>query len=238
MEKAVAIITARGGSKRIPRKNIKEFAGKPMIAYPIQTALDSGIFDEVMVSTDDKEIADLAIRFGAKVPFFRSEANSDDYSGTAEVLLEVLDEYKKIGRNFQYCCCLYPTSPLLGKHRLIEAYRLLQENQLDSVFPVLRYSSPIDRSLVVNDHGFVAMRWPENLNKRSQDLPTSYFDAGQFYFLNVNSFSKTKELWMEKSSPIILKEMEAQDIDNLEDWEIAEFKYKYSRSLYGISDFH
>jgi pseudaminic acid cytidylyltransferase len=225
--KNLCIITARGGSKRIPRKNIRDFCGKPIIAYSIEIALKSEIFDEVMVSTDDEEIAEIAIKYGAKVPFMRSKKNSDDYSGTADVLLEVLEGYQSKGHDAQYACCIYPTAPFISIDLLKESRSLLTDKNVDSVFPILQFSFPIQRALKKNQFGFVEMFSPENLTKRSQDLEPAYHDAGQFYFFNVHKFLETKKLWMERSSGIVLSELDAHDIDTEEDWKIAEFKYHY-----------
>lgn len=223
---SVAIITARGGSKRIPRKNIKPFHGKPIIAYPIEAALQSGLFDLVMVSTDDEEIAAIARQYGAEVPFFRSAANSDDYAGTGAVLVEVLEQLKGIGRSFDYACCLYPTAPFISVYSLTESFRLLQEKNYDSVFPVCAFSFPILRSLKMNDDGRVEMNFPENFAKRSQDLPPAYHDAGQFYWTNVKAFEHDPKLYTANSGAIVLSELEVQDIDNKTDWALAEIKYE------------
>ncbi|PJZ58145.1 pseudaminic acid cytidylyltransferase [Leptospira barantonii] len=224
--KKLCIITARGGSKRIPRKNIKNFYGRPIISYPIELALKSNLFDEVMVSTDDREIAEISKSYSAKIPFFRSEKNSNDTAGTDAVLFEVIEEYKKLGMNFDYACCIYPTSPLLTQKKLEEAWDLLRAKDLDTVFSMIKYSSPIQRSLRLNDEGLVSMFHPENLTKRSQELESAYYDAGQFYFFNIQRFLDKGKLWTDRSSAILLDDMEAQDIDNEEDWNLAEFKYQ------------
>ena len=223
--KKLAIIPARGGSKRIPRKNIKLFLGKPIIEYSIKAALDSGLFDEVMVSTDDREIADISINAGAKVPFFRSEKTANDFAHIADVIEEVLIEYQKIGKIFDAFCCIFPTAPFLLPNRLVEGFNLMTDKNFDSIFPVLRFSYPIQRALKIED-GKVSMILPENFNKRSQDLMPSYHDSGQFYWMKTKEFDKQKRLFAENSGAIILTEMEVQDIDNDEDWEIAELKYK------------
>lgn len=222
--KRVAIIPARGGSKRIPRKNIKAFWGKPIIAYSIEAALSTGLFEEVMVSTDDAEIAEVAVACGASVPFFRSKATSDDYATTAAVLTEVLQAYKAAGKTFDYGCCLYPTAPLLKPSSITEAYKLLTRNHYDSVFPVLRYSYAIWRSLKLEE-GKVMMNWPEHLGSRSQDLPAAFHDAGQFYWFNVRSFEDKPVLFTAHSGAIELNELEVQDIDSITDWKLAEMKY-------------
>lgn len=224
--KAVAIITARGGSKRIPRKNIKPFLGQPIIKYSIDAAIKSDIFSEVMVSTDDKEIAEIAVKYGAKVPFFRSIKNSDDHSTTADVIEEVLLEYGKHGQEFDYACCIYPTAPFVSAGRLKESMENLKSSGADSALPVTRFSYPILRSLKIADDGTLKMNWPENINKRSQDLAPAYHDAGQYYCLDVKKFLVKKKLFTDNTLPIIVSELEVQDIDNEEDWQIAEMKYK------------
>jgi pseudaminic acid cytidylyltransferase len=222
----IAIITARGGSKRIPRKNIKDFLGKPIIAYSIEAALLSGVFDEVMVSTDDDEIAQIAEKYGAKVPFKRSVKNSDDYSTTAEVLLEVISQYEDIGVAIDYACCIYPTAPFVSSLKLSQAFDVLISKKLDTVFPICPFSYPILRSLKIDEEGLIKMNWPEFLNSRSQDLPKAYHDAGQFYFFDVNKFIIQKKLFTDNAGSIIVEETEVQDIDNEVDWKMAEMKYK------------
>lgn len=223
--KVICIIPARGGSKRIPRKNIRDFLGKPIIAYSIETALKSNLFDEVMVSTDDKEIAEVAREYGAEVPFFRSKDTSNDIATTAEVINEVFLEYKKLGKEFEYFSCLYPTAPFVTIEKLIKAFDILKLNNLDSVVPVVKFNYPIQRGLKIDDN-LIKMIWSENLNKRSQDLQPTYHDCGQFYFMETESFLKQKKLFTEKSAPLFINEMEAQDIDNEDDWKLAESKYK------------
>jgi len=221
----VAIITARGGSKRIPRKNIKDFLGKPIISYSIETALKSELFDFVMVSTDDEEIAEVAKKYNAQVPFIRSKQTADDFSTTADVIVEVLNDLEAIGKQFENACCIYPTAPFITKQTLKEAYDLLINKNFESVFPVCPFSHPIQRALEITDSK-IKMIWPENIIKRSQDLPPAYYDAGQFYWLNTASFLLNKKIYSENSGSIILSELKAQDIDNLIDWELAQLKYK------------
>jgi N-acylneuraminate cytidylyltransferase len=223
-KKALAIIPARGRSKRIPRKNIKPFLGKPIMEYSIQAARACKCFDEIMVSTDDKEIAEIAISAGAQVPFFRSTEASSDTAGTAEVLIEVLYEYEKRGMYFEYLCCIYPTAPFITAQRLSYAKSLLMENNVDCILPVTKFSYPIQRGLII-ENGYARMLWPENYSKRSQDLQDVYHDCGQFYFLNTQSLIKQKSLFPEKTMTIIVPETEVQDIDNESDWKIAELKY-------------
>lgn len=224
--KTLAIITARGGSKRIPRKNIKAFLGKPIIAYSIETALASGLFDEVMVSTDDEEIAAIAIEYGAKVPFTRSTATSNDYAPTVDVLIEVLDQYAAKGEEPVFVCCIYPTAPFVSPELLGKAFRLLEEKALDTVFPVLPFSFPIQRALKINEQDKIELFQAEHMMSRSQDLEKAYHDAGQFYWCKVEKLRAGGKLWTDNTEVLILSEMEAHDIDYPEDWEVAEFKYQ------------
>jgi pseudaminic acid cytidylyltransferase len=222
----VAIITARGGSKRIPRKNIKNFLGKPIIQYSIEAALDSGCFDEIMVSTDDQEIAELAIKLGAKVPFLRSKEKSDDFSTTAQVVEEVIENYALINQKFEFCCCIYPTAPFITSTKLKTAYSLLESSKASSLVPIVTFGFPILRSFKIEE-GLIKMNWPENINTRSQDLRPAYHDCGQFYFLRTDDFMISKKLFSEKTIPMIMPESEVQDIDTEEDWKIAEIKYTF-----------
>ncbi len=221
----IAIIPARGGSKRIPRKNIKPFLGKPIIARSIELALQSGIFSEVMVSTDDEEIAHISREYGAQVPFLRSPANSDDHATTVSVLLEVLQRYKEAGSSFSYGCCIYPTAPLLDIKNLKEAFNKLQEEECNTVFPVVKYSYPIWRSLKIEE-GLASMFWPEYQQSRSQDLPPAFHDAGQFYWFQVDKLLYNKALFTDNSGVIVLDELQVQDIDSPSDWQLAELKYQ------------
>ncbi len=223
--KRIAIITARGGSKRIPGKNIKEFCGKPILAYSIEAALASGIFDTIMVSTDDEKIARIAKEYGAEVPFYRSRQTANDFASTSDVILEVMEEYAKRGEQFDTICCIYPTAPFVTGERLLQAADLLEENGADGVVPVVRFGFPPQRSVIVEE-GFLKFQWPENRLKRSQDLIPFYHDAGQFYFMNAASFEEQKQMFMEKTLPLELDEMEVQDIDNEVDWKMAEVKFR------------
>ncbi len=218
----IAIITARGGSKRIPRKNIKDFCGKPIIAYTIEASIECDLFDEVMVSTEDDEIAAVAEQYGAKVPFRRSAAMADDFATTADVLKEVLAEYKKRGKDFDWMCCLYPTAPLVTAKTLKEAWAYLQKKQADALTPVVKFSYPPQRCFII-ENGYLRYKWSEYIRSRSQDLEPFYHDAGQFYFNRVQGFQEGK---VAKLVPYILDDLQVQDIDNLKDWEMAEIKYK------------
>ena len=223
--KSVAIITARGGSKRIPRKNIKPFLGKPILEYSIKAALAADLFDEVMVSTDDEEIANVAKKAGAKVPFFRSEKTANDFATTADVIEEVLNSYEQIGTGFDRVCCIYPTAPFVTADAIKTAMMLLEQEQADSVIPVVKFSFPPQRGVVIQD-GRIVPKWKECMNMRSQDLEPLYHDCGQFYCLNVESFKKQKAIWMENVVPFVQDEMLVQDIDTPEDWKMAEMKYR------------
>lgn len=222
--KRIAIITARGGSKRIPRKNIRSFLGQPIICYSIQAALSCGKFDEVMVSTEDEEIAEIALKAGAKVPFFRSEETADDYATTADVIEEVIHAYAELGQNFETICCIYPTAPFVTKERLTEAVALLENNKADTVMPVIRFSFPPQRGVFIED-GHMRACSPKDMLKRSQDLEPIYHDAGQFYCMNAERFEELHSVVMTNTCPLILSELEVQDIDTMEDWQIAEQKY-------------
>lgn len=224
--KKIAIITARGGSKRIPRKNIKLFLGKPIIAYSIETALKSDLFDEVMVSTDDVEIAKVAKNFGAKVPFWRSCENSSDSASTIDVVLEVLNNYRTKGFTFEYACCIYPTAPFITVKMLNEAFVKLKDSDFDCVFPVLPFTYPIQRALKIYEGGKVTMFNPEYLNFRSQDLENAYHDSGQFYFFRPEKIIQAGNLFTENTAVIVLNQMQAHDIDHEDDWNTAEFKFK------------
>lgn len=222
---SIAIITARGGSKRIPKKNIKEFCGKPIIAYSIESARNSGVFDEVMVSTDSEEIAEIAKTYGASVPFMRSEATSNDYATTADVLAEVINEYQKINKSFDSFCCLYPTAPFVTSSRLEEAMKKLNESDADSLMSVVQFSFPPQRALLIKD-GKITYQYPENAKKRSQDLEPIYHDCGQFYICNTKVFLAKHSLVSDNTIPFIIPDEEVQDIDNMSDWLIAEAKYR------------
>ena len=220
----LAIIPARGGSKRIHRKNIKDFLGKPIIAYSIEAALQSGLFNEVMVSTDDKEIAEIAIKYGAKIPFYRSSEASDDYAITMTVIHEVVSEYKlQLNKIFDLVCCIYPTAPLIQIKHLKSGLDLLQSMNFYCVYPVVAFGYPIWRGVEINEKGNTQMIWPEYINSRSQDLKKVYHDAGQWYWYRTDKLLNME--YIENTHSIILNGNEVQDIDNLTDWKLAEMKY-------------
>ena len=221
----IAIITARGGSKRIPKKNIKVFCGKPIIAYSIEAALKSELFDEVMVSTDSEEIAEISKQYGARVPFMRSAATSNDFAVTADVLAEVLDEFRNNGKIFDAALCLYPTAPFVTADRLKDAFTKFNLAKPDSLMSVVRFDFPPQRAVVIRN-GRIEFQSPEYALTRSQDLEPLYHDCGQFYILDTKSFAKYHALVMPNTVPYIVPEEEVQDIDNESDWLIAEAKYK------------
>lgn len=227
MEKGrnIAIITARGGSKRIPKKNIKLFHGKPIIEYSIRAAIESKEFDMVMVSTDDEEIRRIAVKAGAVVPFMRSHKNSTDYAATHEVILEVLQELNNRNEIFEFLCCIYPTAPFVTAEKIQQAMSMLKVTNADAVIPVVPFSYPPQRGLIIQDN-HVVFQSPENMFARSQDLETIYHDCGQFYCLKVKSFIEQKKIIMNNTVPNIMNELEVQDIDNEIDWKVAELKYQ------------
>ncbi|PCJ23207.1 MAG: pseudaminic acid cytidylyltransferase [Flavobacteriales bacterium] len=221
----LAIIPARGGSKRISQKNIKSFLGRPIIAYSIECALNSNLFDEVMVSTDDAKIAKIAKKYGAKVPFLRSDKNSNDFATTADVIDEVLSSYKEIGTTFEKACCIYATGPLIDVLKVKESFEILENGNYDTVFTVVEYANPIQRAIKLNE-GKMSLFFEEHKDARSQDLEKAYYDAGQFYSFFTKMFQEKKQLWTDNTGLIVLDGMDAQDIDTMEDWKMAELKYQ------------
>lgn len=222
--KSIAIITARGGSKRIPKKNIKDFCGKPIIAYSIEAALESSVFDEVMVSTDSEEIKAIAEQYGASVPFMRSEATSNDLATTRDVLMEVLTEYEKRGQTFDDMTCIYPTAPFVTAEKLREAMKLFQDTYCSLLIPVVQFSYPPQRAYIIEESK-LCLKWEKFRYTRSQDLEPFYHDAGQFYCYNIPEYFAENGAIKEKIIPYILPESEVQDIDTEEDWRMAELKY-------------
>lgn len=224
--KPIAIITARGGSKRIPKKNIKDFLGKPIIAYSIEAALASGIFDEVMVSTDSGEIAEIARKYGASVPFMRSDATSNDYADTSDVLFEVLDRYSDMGKKYSEFCCIYPTAPFITPNKLRESYKLLADKNVYNVVPMVPFSFPPQRGMY-KKKGYAEPTDIELIEKRSQDLQIIYHDAGQFYWCKTEHFLMDGNMLYNNTAIYEVPETEVQDIDNEVDWKLAEIKYKF-----------
>ena len=221
----IAIIPARGGSKRIPNKNIKSFHGKPILAYSIEAALNSNLYDEVMVSTDDEKIAQIALDYGATVPFYRSIKNSDDFATTVDVLLEVLEYYRSKGINFSQATCIYACAPFITSNLLIESFKILDDNTCDCVFPSIAYSHPIQRAIFLNEASKVENFDFKNSNIRTQDFQKAYFDAGMFYTFDVEKLFANKNLRTDNTYSIEIQDIYAQDIDNENDWVLAELKY-------------
>lgn len=226
----IAIITARGGSKRIPGKNIKDFMGKPMLAYAIEAAKESGIFDDLMVSTDSRKIAEVARKYGVAVPFMRSERTSNDFATTYDVLDEVLAEYKKLGKNFNTVCCIYPCVPFLKAASLKDAYGLMTGKGADAVMPVCRYPAPVEWAMRMHD-GVLAADDVEKQMVRSQDLNPAYFDAGMFYFYRTEAFLRKRTTLLPNTLGYVIDESECQDIDTPDDWIMAELKYRILREM-------
>ncbi len=225
MTKSVAIIPARGGSKRVPRKNIKLFHGKPLIAYSIEAALRSELFDKIIVSTDDEEIAKTAKKYGAEVPFLRPKELSDDYTGTGAVVSHALRYLKEKGFEYDFCCTIYATAPLIDEKYIKQGFFKLKKSDASRAFSVTSMPFPIQRTFKITENDRCQMFWPENITKRSQDLEEAYQDAGQFYWQNMNK--KSKDITFGQDSiPIVLPRYLVQDIDTLEDWETAEFLYE------------
>lgn len=225
MPKAVAIIPARGGSKRIPRKNIKLFHGKPLIAYSIATAIRSGLFEKVIVSTDDEEIAEVARQYGAEVPFLRPKELSDDYTGTFDVIAHAIASLRERGECYDFVCTVYATAPLLQPRYLIEGYEKLSQSDAINAFSCTSMPFPIQRTFKIIPAGRCEMFWPENFSKRSQDLEEAYQDAGQFYWTKLGRTSD-EIMFGRDSIPVILPRHLVQDIDTMEDWERAEYMYQ------------
>jgi pseudaminic acid cytidylyltransferase len=225
MPERICIITARGGSKRIPHKNIREFCGKPIIVYSIEAALESDIFDEVMVSTDDEEIAQVARKYGAEVPFMRSAKTSDDFATTADVIREVLSEYEAMGRTFDVVGCLYPTAPFVSADELKQAAAMIEAGA-NSVIPVTSFDFPPLRGFSVDEDGSLVYAFPEYATTRSQDLPEMVHDCGQFYFAKVEAFLESGSFITDITRALRIPSKLVQDIDTPEDWEIAEQKYR------------
>jgi N-acylneuraminate cytidylyltransferase len=230
MSRILAIITARGGSKRIPKKNIKDFFGKPMLNYAISACKDAGIFSEIMVSTDSDEIAEVAVNNGVRVPFMRSPKTADDFATTYDVLEEVIANYKKEGREFEYICCVYPCVPFLSGQILQKAYNHLIESSNNALQPVCRFPAPIEWAMEIKE-GFLVQNNQRSTINRSQDFIPKYFDAGMFYIIKTNVLLSEKTLTPTKTMAYIMDEREIQDINTEEDWVMAELKYKMIKEV-------
>ncbi len=221
----IAIIPARGGSKRIPKKNVKDFFGKPLIAYSIETALKSKLFSKVIVSTDDEEIAIIAKKYGAEVPFVRPKELSDDFTGTGAVIEYTIEYLKAQGEQIDYICTIYATAPMIDEKYLIEGFDKLKNSDAKIAFSVTTMPFPIQRAFKVTNNQRCKMFTPEHFMTRSQDLEEAYQDAGQFYWENINI--KSDEITFGKDSiPVVIPRYLVQDIDTLEDWKRAEYMYK------------
>ncbi|GAA1531602.1 pseudaminic acid cytidylyltransferase [Nocardioides humi] len=223
--RSVAVIPARGGSRRIPRKNVRTFAGRPMLAYAVEVALASGLFERVVVSTDDDEVADVARDLGAEVPFRRPPAISDDHTPMAEVVLHALDELDRAGEEYDAVCTLFATAPFLRAADLVAGLRLLEDGAPAAV-AVTGFDFPIFRAFGLNDDGALRPLWPEHAGTRSQDLPEALHDAGQFYWTRVEVLRATRSLWPDGMRPVRLPRHRVQDIDEPEDWERAEWMHR------------
>lgn len=222
----LAIIPARGGSKRIPRKNIKLFCGRPIISWSIEAALQSGCFDSVVVSTDDDEIAEVSQKCGAEVPFIRPATLSDDHTGTTEVIAHAISWFATRGKIYEQVCCLYATAPFVTPENLCAGLKILNESGADYAFSVTSYAFPIHRAIRITAAQRIEMFTPEYFNSRSQDLELAFHDAGQFYWGRANAWQKKISIFGSTSSPVLLPRFRVQDIDTEEDWLEAELKFK------------
>ena len=226
----LAVIPARSGSQRIPKKNIKDFFGKPIIAYPIELAIESNLFDEVIVSTDSPEIESIVVKYGASVPFLRSEKNSNNFATLTDVILEVIQVYEKLDITIDSICCILPTSVLISQKNLLDGYNKFKNNDLSSLIPVLRFAYPIQRALK-EDSGLLSFREPEFAISRSQDMEPYYHDSGQFYWIKANKIVKEKSIFTSKTGYLELAEIETQDIDTQMDWDILKIKFGYKNQI-------
>jgi N-acylneuraminate cytidylyltransferase len=222
----LCVIPARGGSKRIPRKNIKEFCGQPMIAYSIQAAKQSGCFDKIIVSTDDQEIADVAKSYGADVPFMRPEELANDYAGTIPVIKHAIEWFEQDDQSPELVCCLYATAPFVQAEAIQQALQKLQTTQADYCFTATSFPFPIQRAIKLTKNERVEMFYPENFSARSQDLEEAYHDAGQFYWGKAEAWKSEIPLFSNKATAYVLPRHLVQDIDTLEDWKRAELMYQ------------
>jgi len=221
----LAIIPARGGSKRIPKKNIKEFLGEPIINYPIKAAISSGCFDKVMVSTENEEIAAIAKSCGAEIPYMRSIETSNDFATTADVIREVITNYEKVGEKFTHICCLYPTAVFASVKIIQQANMIMLQERVSGVATIVPYQHPIEQALEIDNDQHISYREPQFSIIRTQDLTAYYHDAGQLYFLSVERFLEERKIFLTRMKAIILDPIRVQDIDTIGDWNLAELKY-------------
>lgn len=222
----IAIIPARGGSKRIPRKNLRPFHGRPMIEWPIEAAQSSGCFDDIIVSTDDEEIAAIAEKAGARAPFRRPRELSDDHTPTLPVIAHALEQLVALGLAAEYACCIYPTAPFLQSGDLVRAFALLREKHANYVFSATTFAFPVQRALRLDTAGFAIPAFPESIGSRSQDLPEMFHDAGQFYWGSARAFREQRPIFAPGSLPLMLPRSRVQDIDTPEDWRTAELLFR------------
>jgi pseudaminic acid cytidylyltransferase len=223
--KKVAIIPARGGSRRIPEKNIKIFAGQPIIAYSIKAAKDSNLFDRIILSTDSEKIAEIGESYGAEVPFIRPSELSDEFTGTAEVLIHAINWLNERDKFYPYFCCIYPTAPFLEKEYLVKGFDILCKTNASTAFSVTSFPYPIFRALKIDTNNRIKMFWPEHKHSRSNDLPDAYHDAGQFYWFDTKKFLQEQTIISSDSMPVFLPRYLVHDIDTPEDWQTAEIFY-------------
>jgi len=226
----ICIIPARGGSKRIPRKNIKEFLGKPIIAYSIEAALESCCFDQIIVSTDDDEIAEVARKYGSQVPFIRPAELSNDFAGTLPVVRHAIEQLDS-NNTIESVCCLYATAPFVNAKTIYESYEQFNKSDANYCLGITSFPFPIQRAIKVTDEKHISMFSPENFHKRSQDLEMAYHDAGQFCWGRVQAFRNELPIYSEATSPYILPRYLVQDIDTMEDWTRAEAMYKILQTV-------
>jgi pseudaminic acid cytidylyltransferase len=219
---SIAIIPARGGSKRIPRKNLRTLGGVPVISYAIKVALKSKLFERVFVTTDDQEIADISIDFGAEVPYLRSANLSDDYATTIDVISDFVVQLQQQGEFYEYACCIYPVTPFLQAKRLKEAYEIIRTNSWDYVFPAIEFSTPVERGFKKDNFGVIDFKYPEFASTRTQDIEKTFHDSGQFYFGKFEAWSLKKPILTGKSTFIEMLKHESLDIDDIHDWEFAD----------------
>lgn len=222
----VAIIPARGGSKRIPRKNIKLFAGLPIIAYSIKAAQESNLFDRIIVTTDDEEIANIAREFGAQIPFMRPKELSDDHTATIPVIAHAIQTLQTNGDVIDAACCIYATAPFVRPQDIVNAYHALVTKHKHYAFPVTTFPFPIQRAVMRDQEGNIEMFYPEHFSTRSQDLEEAYHDVGQFYWGTPDAWLGGKPIFSDAATTIVLPRHLVQDIDTMEDWMCAELMHK------------
>lgn len=227
----IAIIPARGGSKRIPRKNIRSFYGKPIIAWSIEAAKSSGLFEHIIISTDDEEIAEVARNYGATAPFMRPEALSNDFTGTTEVIAHATQWALDQGFDVNAVCCIYATAPFIQTTDIKQGLDILESGAWDYVFTVTDFAAPIFRSFKQTTEGSIEMFFPENFATRSQDLPIALHDAGQFYWGRPDAWLQNKRIFDRHSAPVIIPRWRVQDIDTQDDWERAQWMFKAIQNL-------